>query len=216
MELPVYRFGEELANSLSHGIGAVLSIVALVFAIVAAVDHGGALHVVSVCIYGATLVWLYLASTLYHSIWHRPTKRFFQFVDHTAILFLIAGTYTPFTLVTLQGRWGWLLFAIVWSLVLVGLIVKFSPLRRYEWLSLALYLVMGWLVVIALEPLLAALPSAGLWWLVAGGIAYTVGVIFYLWESLPYNHAIWHLFVLSGSVCHFFSVYFFVIPVPWG
>lgn len=211
MELPRYTKLEEWANSLTHGLGAMLSIAGLVVMVVLSALHGDAWHIVSTAIFGATLIMLYSASTLYHAIQSPRIRGIMQRLDHIAILYLIAGTYTPFTLVTLRGPWGWTLFGIVWGLTLFGTVVHLTQLRRFHGLMVALYLVMGWSVVLAMKPLLEALPTTGLWLLVAGGLSYTLGVVFYLRKSWPFNHAIWHLFVLAGSVLHFFSVVFFVI-----
>lgn len=211
MKLPQYTKLEEWANSLTHGLGAVLSIAGLVIMVVLATLHGDAWHIVSSAIFGATLIMLYSASTLYHAIQSPRIRAIMQRLDHIAILYLIAGTYTPFTLVTLRGPWGWSLFGVVWGLTLFGTVIHLTQLRRFHGLMVALYLVMGWSVVLAMKPLIDALPAVGLWLLIAGGLSYTLGVVFYIRKSLPFNHAIWHLFVLAGSVLHFFSVVYFVI-----
>lgn len=211
MKLPQYTKLEEWANSLTHGLGAVLSIAGLVIMVVLATLHGDAWHIVSSAIFGATLIMLYSASTLYHAIQSPRIRAIMQRLDHIAILYLIAGTYTPFTLVTLRGPWGWSLFGVVWGLTLFGTVIHLTQLRRFHGLMVALYLVMGWSVVLAMKPLIDALPTVGLWLLIAGGLSYTLGVVFYIRKSLPFNHAIWHLFVLAGSVLHFFSVVYFVI-----
>lgn len=208
--MPKYSIVEEWANSLTHGLGAVLSIAALVVLVVAASLNGDAWQIVSASVYGATLILLYSASTLYHAIQSPRVRAVMRRFDHIAILYLIAGTYTPFTLVTLRGGWGWTLFGIVWGLTLFGTIVHLTSLRRFHWLMVGLYLFMGWSVVIAIRPLIATLPPVGLGLLVAGGLSYTFGVIFYGMKRLPFNHAIWHLFVLAGSVLHFFAVLFYV------
>ena len=209
-----YSLGEELAHSITHGIGAALSIAGLVLLVTLAAIRGDAWHVVSCSIFGATLVFLYTASTLYHSITHPGAKRVLRVFDHAAIFLLIAGTYTPFTLVTLRGGWGWTLFIIVWGLALVGIIYKITAKNRFRFLSVLLYLAMGWLVLIAIEPMVTSMPKPGLVLLLAGGLCYTLGVIFYAWKRLPYGHAVWHLFVLAGSICHFFAVLLYVIPRP--
>jgi len=169
--------------------------------------------VVSVSVYGTTLVLLYLASALYHGPRSPRRKERLRVLDHAAIFLLIAGTYTPFALVTLRGPWGWSLFGIVWGLALAGVLLEVCSPGRFPVLSLSLYLGMGWLVVIAGKPLLAALPRGGMAWLVAGGLAYTLGVAFYLWRALPFHHAVWHLFVLAGSALQFFGILFHVLPV---
>ena len=209
-----YSLGEELAHSITHGIGVALSIAGLVLLVTLAATRGDAWHVVSCSIFGTTLVFLYTASTLYHSITHPGAKKVLRVFDHAAIFLLIAGTYTPFTLVTLRGGWGWTLFVIVWGLALVGIIYKITARNRFRFLSVLLYLAMGWLVLIAIEPMVTSMPKPGLILLLAGGLCYTLGVIFYAWKRLPYGHAVWHLFVLAGSICHFFAVLLYVIPRP--
>lgn len=207
-----YSLAEEIANSVTHGIGALLSIVGLVVLVNLAATHGNLWHIVSSSIFGATLILLYLSSTLYHSITAPRAKVVLRLLDHVAIYLLIAGTYTPFLLVNLRGPWGWSLFALVWGIALTGILLKVSPLGQKRGLSLTLYLALGWIILIAIKPLLGYLDPNGIRLLVAGGIAYTGGVIFYCWKRLPYNHAIWHLFVLAGSCFHFFAVLLYVIP----
>ena len=204
---------EELANTITHGIGVGLSIAGLVLLVVRAAMHGDAWQVVSFAIYGSSLILLYLASTLYHGFKSDGIKRILRLLDHSAIYLLIAGTYTPFVLVTLRGPWGWTLFGIIWGLAILGVTFKLVFGHKYEILSTIFYVAMGWVVIIAIKPLIAALPAGGLAWLVAGGLAYTGGVIFYAWEKLPFNHAIWHGFVLAGSLFHFFTVWWYVAPV---
>ncbi len=207
-----YPRTEEIANRLTHGIGAVLGVAGLVLMVVAAARHGDAWHVVSTAVFGTTLVLLYTASTLYHSVSAERTRLLLRKFDHAAIFLLIAGTYTPFVLVTLRGVWGWSLFGVVWGLAVVGVALKFWFAGRFRIVSTLIYLAMGWLVMIAIKPLMAALPAGGLKLLVAGGLCYTGGAVFYLWKNLPYHHAIWHLFVLGGSICHWAAVYWFVVP----
>jgi len=207
-----YSQREETANQLTHAVGAVLGVVGLVLLVVVAQRHGDAWHVVSSAVFGAMLVLLYTASTLYHSFKAERTRQVLQKFDHAAIFLLIAGTYTPFVLVTLRGPWGWSLFGVVWGLAILGVVLKFWFAGRFRLVSTLIYLVMGWLVLIALKPLLAALPPGGMKLLVAGGLCYTGGAVFYLWKRLPYHHAIWHLFVLGGSACHWAAVFFFVLP----
>lgn len=209
-----YSPGEELAHSITHGLGAALSIAGLALLVTLAAVRGDAWHVVSCAIFGASLVFLYTTSTLYHSISHPGAKKVLRVFDHSAIFLLIAGTYTPFTLVTLRGGWGWTLFVIVWGLALVGIVYKVTARNRYRVLSVVLYVAMGWLVLIAIKPMVASIQPTGLWLLLAGGLCYTVGIIFYAWKRLPYGHAVWHLFVMAGSVCHFFAVLLYVIPRP--
>jgi hemolysin III len=205
--------GEEIANSVTHGIGAALSIVALVVLVVAAALRGAAIHVVSCAVFGAALVLLYLSSTLYHALTHASAKRLFRIFDHAAIYLLIAGTYTPFTLVTLGGAWGWSLFAVVWTLALAGAVLKCFFTGRFHALSTTVYVLMGWLAVVALRPLLHAIPPAGFFWILAGGLFYTCGVVFFA-SRRKFFHAVWHLFVLAGSACHVLAVYLYVIPHP--
>lgn len=207
-----YSIGEEIANAITHGIGALLSIAGLAVLVSFAALYGDAWHVVSTSIFGATLVLLYAASTVYHSVWHHPTKRILQRLDHSAIFLLIAGTYTPFALVNMRGPWGWTLFGIIWSMALLGIALQVFPRRRNERLSLVLYLGMGWMAVAAIKPFLAGVETGGLILLLIGGLFYSLGVIFYVWQQLKYHHAIWHGFVLAGSVFHFFAVLFYVVP----
>lgn len=199
---------EELANALTHGLGAVASAAGGAVLITLAALWGDAWHVVGASVFVASLVLLYTASTVYHAVpaaWTRARQRL-QVFDHCAIYVLIAGTYTPFTLVGLRGPWGWSLFAAVWALAAAGIVFKLFYTGRFTFASTMLYIGMGWLVVVAIKPMIAALPAATLAWLVAGGVAYTAGTVFYLSKRIPYAHAIWHLFVLAGSVCHFAAV----------
>ncbi len=200
------RPGERLANSLSHVVGFMLAVAATPVLIVGAVHQGGAADVVGSSIFGATMVLLYLASTSYHAVPAGRLKDWLHRVDHAAIYLLIAGTYTPFTLGVLSGAWGWTLFGIVWGAAALGVCDKLIAGIRHPKLSTALYLIMGWAVLIAIRPLVLSMPTEGVAWLVAGGLSYSLGVVFYKARHLPYNHFIWHLFVLAGSTCHFFSV----------
>lgn len=202
---------EELANALTHGIGAVLALGAGAVLITLSAVFGSTRHVVAASVYGAALLLLYVASTLYHAIRHPEAKRRLKVLDHCAIYVLIAATYTPFTLISLQGAWGWGLFATIWALAAAGVVFKLFHAGRFKRLSTALYVAMGWLVVVAIEPLAASLPGWVLTWLLAGGVAYTVGALFYL-ARLPYAHAIFHLFVIAGSICHFVAVFSQVVP----
>lgn len=210
---PNYTFGEELANSITHGLGIALSVAGLVILVVLSAIHGNAWHVVSCAIYGATMILLYTASTLYHSFQNPNVKRIMRVLDHSSIYLLIAGTYTPFTLVTLHGPWGWSLFGVVWSLALAGIAFKVYFTGRFPKISTIIYVGMGWIAVIAIKPLMDILPAGGLIFLFGGGLSYTFGVIFYVWHKLPYHHAVWHLFVLGGTVLHFFGILFYVVPV---
>lgn len=207
-----YSIGEEIANSITHGIGIILAIAALGILTAFAGVYGDARHVVSVSIYGTTLVLLYTASTLYHSIQSPHAKSILQVLDHSAIYLLIAGTYTPFTLVSLRGPWGWWLFGVIWGFAVLGVVLQLSQLRRRRAVSLCLYIGMGWVVVVAIKPLIVSVATGGIVFIVLGGLAYTAGILFYCWEKLKYHHAIWHLFVLAGSILHFFAVLFYVVP----
>ena len=199
--------GEEIANSITHGIGALLSIVALVILIIVAGRHDDIWHMLSFSIYGCTLVLLYLSSTLYHSFSSPRIKNIFARFDHISIFLLIAGTYTPILLTSLRGAWGWTLFGIIWSIALAGAVIRSIWVYRFRKLMVAIYLLMGWMFVLAGNQIYHSLPSISITFLVLGGLAYSVGVIFYLWRTLPYGHGIWHLFVLAGSVLHFFAIY---------
>ena len=197
---------EEIFNSVTHGIGTILSIAALVLLVVHAVGKGDIWHIVSYTIFGSTLVLLYLSSTLYHSFTKEKIKNLFARFDHAAIFLLIAGTYTPFLLTVLRGTLGWTLFGIIWGSAITGVIIRSIYLNRFHNLMVALYLVMGWMIVFAGRSIVKGLPSPSLLFLFLGGIFYSVGVIFYMWRNLKYAHGIWHLFVLAGSIMHFFAV----------
>jgi hemolysin III len=198
--------GEEIANSLSHGAGLVLAIAATPILIITATRYGTAWNTVGVSVFAVSMISLYLASTLYHALTHDGAKRFFRLMDHSAIFILIAGTYTPFTLGVLRGRWGWTIFGLVWGLALAGLTMKAVFGTRYIWASVGLYLTMGWLCVIAAPQILQRVPLAGLVWIAAGGVAYTAGVGFFAAHRVRYAHFAWHLFVILGTACHFFAV----------
>jgi len=203
---------EEKLNVISHGIGFLLSIAALVLLVVYASIYGTVWHVVSYSIYGGSLILLYLASTLYHSAKRSKLRGRLQIFDHAAIYILIAGTYTPFTLVTLNGTTGWIMFGITWAFALTGIILKIIFTGRFNLLSTIMYVFMGWIVVLAIKPLIHNLPFEGLMWLFAGGIFYTIGAVLYSIKSIKYNHAIFHIFVLAGSFCHFMAIFFYVLP----
>jgi hemolysin III len=207
-----YTGAEELANALTHAFGLILSIAGLAALVAVATLHGGVREIASCAIYGTTLILLYTVSTLYHSIPLAEPKRILRILDHLAIFLLIAGTYTPFVLIALRGTWGWTLFVIIWSLAALGVAFELSQLRRFRRAMIALYIAMGWVGLIAIKPLVAAVPAAGLWLLFGGGVSYTFGVIFYRWRSLRYHHAVWHLFVLGGSVLQYFAVLYYVLP----
>lgn len=203
---------EELWNALTHGLGAVAALAGGVMLVTLAAIYGDAWQIVGASVYAVTLVLLFVASTLYHSIHHHEVKRRLKTFDHCAIFLLIAGTYTPFTLVALRGGWGWSLFGVIWALAVAGVVFKLFFTGRYERTSLAIYIGMGWLVVLAAVPLVRALPAYTLVLLLCGGLAYTVGTVFYASKRIPYAHAIWHVFVLVGSICHFAAVYSHVVP----
>jgi len=204
---------EELVNVITHAIGAALGAAGLSALVVGAARHGDPWRIVSFSVYGATLIILYLASVFYHGARSPRAKRLLQFFDHAAIYLLIAGTYTPFTLVSMRGPWGWTMFGLIWGLAIIGIFLKVFMFGRLGIASTILYLLMGWLVVIAIKPVINAVSLRGMLWLGAGGLAYTIGVVFYAWDRLPYAHPIWHVFVLAGSVLHFFAIYFYVLPV---
>lgn len=210
----LYSLGEEIAHAVTHGLGVILAIVGLTVLVARAAVYGTTLHVTACAVFGGTLVLMYTASTLFHSIPLERPKQILRVIDHSSIYLLIAGTYTPFTLITMQGSWGWTLFAIVWTLAVFGVAFKLFYTGRYEKLSLAIYLAMGWCIVLAGQPLVHGMQMGGLVLLGLGGLSYTGGVAFYVWERLRYHHAIWHVFVLGGSVLHWFAVYFYVLPHP--
>ncbi|MBS4199435.1 hemolysin III family protein [Bacillus sp. FJAT-49732] len=205
-----YNWKEELANAITHGIGFLLSIPALVILIVSAAKNGGALQVVSFTIFGVTMLLLYLFSTMLHSFKPSKVKNVFAILDHSAIYLLIAGTYTPLVLVTLNGALGWTLFGIVWGLAVAGITFKCFLINKFRVISTIFYLAMGWLVIIAIKPLYANLTGTGFALLLTGGLLYSVGAVFYIWRNLPYSHAIWHLFVIGGSACMYFCILFYV------
>lgn len=201
-----YSRGEEIANAITHGIGVVLSIAALTLLIVFAAIYGGPMHVVSFTIYGITMLLLYTASTLVHSFPEGKVKDLFETFDHSSIYLFIAGTYTPIVLIALPPKLGWTLFGIVWAIAVGGIVFKAFFTKKFLFASTALYLLMGWIIVIAWGPLTSTMPAVGLNLLVTGGILYSVGTIFYVWRAFPFHHMIWHLFVLAGSITHFLSV----------
>jgi len=204
--------GEELANSISHGVGLAAALVATPFLLHVAAERGDVLGIVGAAIFATSVILLYAASTIYHAIPHRyrATKALFQILDHGAIYLLIAGTYTPFTLGPLSGVWGWTLLVLIWSMALVGLVLKGLGRTGHPRIAAGLYLAMGWTVLIAIKPVIESLPPWGLFWLVAGGAAYTLGVIFFLLDNrVRFAHFVWHLFVLSGTACHFVAILFY-------
>jgi hemolysin III len=205
-----YTPTEEIFHGITHGIGAALSIAGLVILVVLAVQMGDVWRIVSFSIYGGSLTLLYLASTLYHSFQDERLKRFFRHFDHLSIFLLIAGTYTPVTLISLRGAWGWTLFALIWGFAVSGIVYELLFLGRYKWITMSIYLGMGWLAVVAIKPMLTMVPRGLLWWLLAGGLCYTGGVFFYAREKMRYHHVLWHLFVLFGSACHFLGFFFYL------
>jgi len=213
LKVGLYSVKEEIAHSAIHGVGILLSVAGLVALVLIARRTGDPVHVAACSIYGLTLILLYLASTLYHSVPFPRAKPVLRVLDHSAIYLLIAGTYTPFTLISLRGGWGWTLFGLVWAMALLGIALKIAAIGRFRWLSMVLYLGMGWLALIALGPLLRAISAGGVKLLFLGGVSYTLGTVFYGWRRLPYHHAVWHAFVLAGSVLHFFAVLLYVAPL---
>ncbi|MBA2174353.1 hemolysin III family protein [Halobacillus locisalis] len=202
---------EEIANAITHGIGAILSIAMLVLLIVFASLEGNAWHIVSVSIYGATMLLLYVSSTLVHSFPPGKAKDLFEIFDHSSIYLFIAGTYTPIMLVPLRGTLGWTLFGIVWGMAILGILFKVFFVKRFVVLSTVFYVLMGWLIILAWGPLTAEVPAAGITYLVVGGVMYSIGAIFYVWRSFTYHHMVWHLFVLGGSILHFFTIFFYIL-----
>jgi hemolysin III len=211
-DLPEYSLGEEIFHGVTHGVGVVLSIAGLAVLVAFASLRGTATHVLGCSVFGACLVLLYTASTLYHSIPSRQAKRVLQVLDHSGIYLLIAGTYTPFALVTLGGALGWSLFGVLWTLAVAGIVTRAALPRVARRFSLVLYLAMGWAALPVAGPLFSGLGAGGVLLVVLGGLAYTGGVVFYGLQRLPYNHAVWHLLVLAGSALHFFGVLLYVIP----
>ena len=202
---------EEIANSVTHGLGLLASIVGAVVLISLAAQRGEGWHVVSAAVYGATLVSLYAASTLYHALKGTKARDVLRLLDHCAIYLLIAGTYTPITLVSLRGGWGWTLFGAVWALAVAGIFFKVFATGRFGYLSTVAYVLMGWICIIALKPILLLLSPGAIALLLAGGLAYTAGTLFYAWERVPYSHAVWHLFVIAGSICHYLAIALYVL-----
>lgn len=202
----VQTLGEEIANSVSHGIGFLVAVAATPYLIAAAVNRGTVASVVGVSVFAATMMLMYMTSTLYHALPGPRVKKVFRILDHNAIYLLIAGTYTPIVLGVMYGAWGWTLFGLVWGLAVAGVILKSISGVKYHGVSLAIYVAMGWLVLIAVKPLLEAMPFWGIFWLFLGGVFYTSGILFYGNKRMPYAHMIWHLFVIAGTVCHFIAI----------
>ena len=209
-----YSLGEEIANSITHGIGTALSVAALVLLVVFAIQNRDAWQIVSFSIYGTSLIVLYLASTLYHAFTNEKVKHFFRLMDHSCIFLLIAGTYTPPTLIAMRGSWGWTLFTLVWAMAVGGLIFETMNIGKYKIISLIIYMIMGWLAIFAIKPMMEALPPGMFKWFIIGGLFYTSGIIFYACQRIPYNHAIWHVFVLGGSITHFFGILYYLALNP--
>jgi hemolysin III len=207
-----YSLGEEIANAVTHGVGAALSVAALVVLIFIAAMWGNGWHLASAIVYGVTMFLLYTASTLYHAITHPGARRVFKVIDHAGIYLLIAGTYTPFTLVTIRDEGGWWLFAVVWTLAVAGISLEAFWVDRPKWVSAVVYLGMGWLAIFAIKPIANNLEPAGVRLLIAGGLAYSLGTIFYLLKKVKWMHPVWHLWVLAGSLLHFLSVMLYVFP----
>lgn len=209
---PKYTVGEEIANSVTHGIGAVLSLVGTAFLVERAVSFGTSLHIASVAVYGATLFLLHLSSTLYHAIQAPKAKKVFWVFDHCSIYLLIAGTYTPFLLLSLWGRWGLTLLITIWSLAVAGIVLKAVFIGRLRRVSVLFYVLMGWMIVVAAREAWIRVPHGALAYVAAGGLSYTAGIAFYAWKRMPFHHAIWHLFVLGGSVCHYIAILAYLLP----
>ncbi len=211
MDAHVFSKREEIAHAITHGIGALLSVIALIFLILVASTNGDILSIISVTVFGGTMLLMYISSTLVHSLPVGKWKNVLLIIDHASIYFFIAGTYTPLLLIAIQGTIGWILFGIVWGLALIGTILKVFFVKRFIVLSTLFYILMGWLIVVAWGPLSEAMHQNGLTLLIAGGVFYTVGAIFYVWKKVPYHHVIWHVFVIIGSTFHFFTILSYVI-----
>lgn len=214
MDTHLQHLREELANSLTHGFGLLLAIAGLVVLVVFAAIGGDTMQIVTFSVFGASMVALYLASTVYHSARHPRFKRFMRFVDHAAIYLLIAGTYTPFLLLNMRDSVGWTMCAVIWGLAFLGIFAKIFHMDRFPLLTPMIYIVMGWICLFGLKPAMEAIHPSGLLMLLAGGIAYTGGVVFYILERMPYNHAIWHGFVMGGTGLHYFAVFFYAAYTP--
>lgn len=203
---------EEVANSVTHGLGLLASIVGVAVLVSLAAARGEGWHVVSAAVYGTTLISLYAASTLYHALKGTRARDVLRLLDHCAIYLLIAGTYTPITLISLRGNWGWALFGAVWALAVAGILFKAFATGRFGYLSTVAYVLMGWICILAVKPILMLLSPGAIALLLAGGVLYTAGTVFYQWERVPYSHAVWHLFVVAGSVCHYLAIALYVLP----
>ena len=206
------RKKEELYNVITHGLGVILSVVALILMIYYSAISGSGIAIASSLVFGISLILLYSASTVYHAVYKLKWKKICQRIDHLSIYLLIAGTYTPIALLGLKGAWGWSMFGVIWGMALIGFIFKFSPLRNNEKISLSLYALMGWAAIIAIKPMIENLSTSALTLIIIGGLCYTLGIYFYAKDRKPFYHPIWHLFVLGGSIMHFCAVFFFIIP----
>ena len=204
-----YTPGEEISHSITHGIGSALSIAGLVVSIVLSVRTGEAVKIVSFSIFGTSMILLYTASTLYHAFTNETAKKVFRYLDHTSIFLLIAGTYTPIALILLKGAWGWTLFGLAWGLAILGILYQVLFLNKFKWISISIYLGMGWIAVVAVKPLMEVMPFGLFMWILGGGLFYSLGTIFYL-KEIRYFHFIWHLFVIAGTLCHFFGLLFYL------
>lgn len=205
------RLREDIANAVSHGFGLVLALAAVPVLIVLGALNGGPVHAATFSVYGASLVLVYASSTLYHATQRPRLKHLFRILDHAAIYLLIAGTYTPVTLISMNGPWGWTLLSLVWVLAVGGVVFKVFFTGQFQTLSTVLYLVMGWLIVVAVEPMAESVTSAAMLWFIAGGLSYTLGVAFFVWDRIPYNHTVWHVFVIAGSACHYVALLLYVL-----
>lgn len=208
-----FSFGEEVANAVTHGVGTILSVAGLAILIVLSSLFGSAWHVVSFTIFGITMVLLYTSSTLLHSLPPGRAKNVFEILDHSAIYFFIAGSYTPLLLIVIQGRAGWTLLGIVWGIAIIGTIFKLFFVKRFVFVSTIIYILMGWLIVFAWPTLVEQLPTAGLVLLISAGLAYTVGAIFYVWRFFKFHHMVWHIFVLAGTILHYLTIVLYVLPI---
>lgn len=209
-----YSEAEELANRVTHGLAALLSLVGLVFLLISASRTGDPYRITSCAIFGSVLFLFYLISTLYHSMTNQKAHYIFRVLDHAGIYLVIAATYTPFALVSLRDGHGWTLFGVVWGLAVLGVLFKSLMIHRLAFLAPVFYIALGWLIVVDLQELLSMVPLRGVAWLVAGGLSYTFGIIFYALDRIPFNHGIWHLFVIAGSICHYFAILWYVVPLP--
>lgn len=204
---------EETWNGITHGVGALLSVAALFILVRYSCQHSDLLRIVSFSIFGASLILLYFFSGLYHSVSSPKLKNVLHVFDHISIFLLISGTYTPFCLITLHGPWGWSIFGVLWGLTAIGIVIKIYSVGKHRYISTTIYVLMGWIILVAIKPFMQHIEIGGLWWLFAGGMFYTLGSGFYLAKRVPYSHVVWHFFVMGGSICHFFCMLFYVMPI---